>query len=162
MDNTLNTPGEHQKIGQSTTTPSSDSTGPAWDDSDSAYSTGGNLGDRDPAKNLQDAVSRKAANVRQKVSDYTRDVAQKVDAGREPVANSLHSAAAMVEERAAQVAGAAHSVAGKIRSGAGYIRSNDLNHMVEDATDSLKRYPAYAVGVAAVLGFLIGRLAKRN
>jgi ElaB/YqjD/DUF883 family membrane-anchored ribosome-binding protein len=154
MDNQFNTPDENQRMGTSS---SSGSTGAGWDNSDSTYSTGGG-----GARNLKDAASRKAANVRQKVSKYTRDVAQKVDSSRVPVADSLHSTASMVEERGQQFAGAAHSVAGKLRSGADYIRSNDINHMVEDATDSVKRYPAYALGVAAVLGFIIGRLARRS
>lgn len=121
-------------------TPSSGSTGSGWDNAES-YSTGSDLKDRDTARNLKDGATQKAANVRQKISDYTRHVAQKVDASREAVADSLHSTASIVEERDQQVAAASHSLAGKIRDGAEYIRSNDLDNMVEDVTDSRSATP---------------------
>lgn len=153
MDHQFNTPDDQEMA----STSSSGSTGAGWDSSDSSYPS-----DISGGKPLKEASSRKTVNVRQKISDYTRDVAQKVDSSREPVANSLHSTASMVEERGNQVAGAARSVAGKLHSGAEYIRGNDLNSIVDDASDSVKRYPIYALSFAAVLGFLIGRMMQRR
>jgi hypothetical protein len=162
MDNNFDASYENQKLNQPSTAPSAGSTASGGDNFESTYSTGGDLGKPDASRNLKDAAARKTANVRQRVSDYTHVVAQKVDASRQPVADSLYSTASIVEERGQRVAGAAHSVAGKIRSGAEYIRSNDLDNMVEDIADSVKRYPTFALGAAAIVGFLIGRLAPRN
>ncbi len=154
MDNEFNTPEETQRLGS---TSSSRSTGSGWDNSDRVYPT-----DTPGGKQLKELASKKAANVRQKIASYTRDVAQRVDSSREPLADSLHSTAAIVEERGNQVADAARSVAGRLHTGAEYIRSNDLNAIVDDASDSVKRYPVYALGLAAVVGFLIGRLVQRS
>jgi hypothetical protein len=56
-----------------------------------------------------------------------------------------------------KLSGVAHSAADKLQATADYVRRTDLNGMVEDVQDIVKRYPKESLAVAAILGFLVAR-----
>jgi len=122
---------------------------------------------KDKAKDVKDQVTDRARemkdNAKESMKDAGRKAADKIDAEREPAARGLENAASAIHQKAdslpggEKVASIAHSAANKMQSTADYVRMHDMNDMMHDAEDFVRRYPAQMLGVAAVLGFLIGR-----
>ena len=79
------------------------------------------------------------------------------------VAGGLETAAPTLHEKADSIPGGenvtrlAHSAADKLTSTADYVREHDVNSMMADLEDMVKRNPGPALVVSAVLGFLVAR-----
>jgi hypothetical protein len=107
-------------------------------------------------------LSEKAADVREKVTDFGRKTVDNIDDSRKSAADALHQTAAKLHSGGEQLSGVAHDSADKLRSAADYIRENDLKAMGEDLKGIVKRYPGPALAVAAVLGFIVARSFRRD
>ncbi len=106
-------------------------------------------------------LADKAADMKDRVTDFGRKTVDKLDDSRETAAGALDATASTLHTRGDQISGAAHSAANKIHATANYVRQTNLKGMVDDVEDILKRYPAQTLAAAAFLGFLIGRAFRR-
>jgi ElaB/YqjD/DUF883 family membrane-anchored ribosome-binding protein len=111
----------------------------------------------DKADSTRVAVSQKAGELRDKVTDLGRRTLQSVDHSRQSAANALDSAATSLHSGGDRVSEAAHSAARKIQGTADYVRQTDLRAMGVEVTNLVKRYPGQSLAVAAALGFLLAR-----
>ncbi len=122
----------------------------------------------DTAQNVKDKVAGAASSARDKVSDAGRQASEQIDAKRGPAADSLHSAASALHEKADSLPGGetvksvAHSTADKLESTAGYIREHDVHAMLSDVEDMVRRNPGPSLLIAASIGFLIGRAFRED
>lgn len=114
------------------------------------------------AARLKEQISEKAADVRERVNDFGRRTADKIDASREPAAASLNRTASALHAQSDRVAGAAHATADKLQATADYVREHDFREMAADVTELVKRYPGQSLAVAAGLGFLLARVMRSN
>jgi len=94
------------------------------------------------------------------VADFGRQTVESVDAQRRPVAATLEHTAAALHHQTDRVAGVAHTAADKLQATADYVRGNDLNAMVKNVGDLVRRYPGKALIAAAVAGFIVARVVR--
>jgi len=106
-------------------------------------------------------LADKAADMKDRVTDFGRKAVDKLDDSRLTAAEALDATATTLHSRGDQLSGAAHSAADKVHATANYVRNTDLKGMADDVEDILKRYPAQALATAAFLGFLLGRAFRR-
>jgi ElaB/YqjD/DUF883 family membrane-anchored ribosome-binding protein len=85
-----------------------------------------------------------------------------IDSRRGNAASGLDSAAAGIHASADKLGGIAHQAADGLGATAGYLRENKVGDMMADVEAYLKAHPAQALVGAAVLGFLAGRMLRRD
>jgi ElaB/YqjD/DUF883 family membrane-anchored ribosome-binding protein len=125
--------------------------------------TSGNTGTAaGTAARLKEQISDKAADVRDRVTDFGRRTADKIDASREPAAATLDKTAATLHSKSDRVASAAHATADKIQATADYVRDHDFKEMANDVQELVKRYPGQSLAAAVVLGFLLARVLRSS
>jgi len=83
-------------------------------------------------------------------------------------ARSLHSAASTLRKNADTIPGGkkmtrfANTAAGKLDSAASYVRDHELQDMMNDVSRVVRRRPTQSLLVAAIAGFVAGRLVRRG
>jgi ElaB/YqjD/DUF883 family membrane-anchored ribosome-binding protein len=87
---------------------------------------------------------------------------QKAEQARSRAAAGLESAATSVHAGAERAAGAAHTAGDAISSSAQYVRDHDVNEMMEDVMEIVRKNPGVALLGAAAFGFLMGRALTRS
>jgi ElaB/YqjD/DUF883 family membrane-anchored ribosome-binding protein len=102
-------------------------------------------------------LADKAADMKDRVTDFGRKAVDTLDHSRETAAEALDATASTLHSRGDQLCGAAYSAASKIHSTANYVRNTDLKGMADDVEHMLKRHPVQTLAAAAFLGFLVGR-----
>jgi ElaB/YqjD/DUF883 family membrane-anchored ribosome-binding protein len=102
------------------------------------------------------------ASLKAKAQDVGARAAQRADQARVGAASGLDSMASQLHEKGERVASAAHSAADAVSHGAEYLRANDVQTMLSDLMDVVRRNPGPALVGAAALGFLLGRALSRD
>lgn len=97
-----------------------------------------------------------------KVQDVGAKAAQRADQARVGAAAGLDTVASTLHERGDRVATAAHSAADAVSYGAEYLRDNDVQTMMGDVMEVIRRNPGPSLLGAAALGFLLGRALSRD
>lgn len=117
------------------------------------------------AADLKDKASAKAAEFKEQYADKARGYAE---TGKERASAGLDSVAKMIGDNASHVDGALGEVYGDyVRRAADAVsgfsdtlRDKDVDELVDDARDLVRRSPAIAIGAAAAAGFVIARIIK--
>ena len=87
---------------------------------------------------------------------------------KESIASGIDSAAQTLREKVEslpggyKVAGAAEATSEAMEAAADYVRDQDLEGMISDAQQLVKRHPGAVLLAAAALGFVIGRSFFRD
>lgn len=97
-----------------------------------------------------------------KVQDVGAKTAQRADRARVSAASGLDTVASTLHKRGDTVASAAHNAADAVHSGAEYLRANDVETMMGDLMDAVRRNPGPALLGAAAIGFILGRALSRD
>jgi len=114
---------------------------------------------------IKDAAGSKAAEFRDQYADKARSYAEQ---GKERASAGLGSFAKLIGDGATQVDGALGETYGDyVRRAAGAVsdfsdtlRDKEVDELVDDARDLVRRSPAIAIGAAAAAGFVIARIIK--
>lgn len=124
-------------------------------------------GPADPAAQASttDAVKNKADNLRGKATDKAQAFAEQ---GKAKATEKLDGVSRMIDDAAAQVddkLGAqygdyARTAATAVSGFADTLRGKEIDDIVADARDFVRKSPVLAVGAAAAVGFLLARLAR--
>lgn len=107
-------------------------------------------------------ISEKAADVKEKITDFGRKAVDSIDDSRKTAAGALDRTASTLHSSGDQLSDAAHTAANKLHATADYVRQTDLKGMAADVQDVVKRYPGPSLAIAAVLGFLVARGFRSN
>jgi ribosomal protein L16/L10AE len=99
--------------------------------------------------------------IRLKAQEYGRLASEKIEQNRVPAARAIDRAAAALESRTRQWP-TAHRAAERLHGVAGYVRDNDMETMKSDATRAVKGSPGRSLMIAAVAGFVLGRIFRRG
>lgn len=112
-------------------------------------------------------VREEAGTMIKKIKTSARDAAH---SGKEKTTNTLDDVSAMVEDVArtidervgpeygAYARKAAEALAGVSES----LKSKEVEDLLDDARDFIRRKPAVAIGAAAAIGFVLTRLLKAD
>jgi len=118
------------------------------------------------ATQMKQEIQNTASQVKDKVTDFGKKTAEKIDTQREPAAGALEKTASALHEKgdrvAAATSGAAHKTADKIQATADYIREHDVKAMMNDVEGLVRRHPGQALAAAVAAGFLFGRVFRRS
>lgn len=102
------------------------------------------------------------ATLKSKAQDLGAKAAQRADQTRVSAAAGLDTVASNLHEEGDRAAGAAHNAADAVSHGAEYLRGNDVQTMMSDFGDVIRRNPGAAMLGAAALGFVLGRALSRD
>ena len=128
--------------------------------------TGSSGGGGGTAARMKEDASQKISGAKEKVAEFGRKAADSIDAQRTPAANALDRSAAALQQTGDKVSGAVggavRATGDKLKAGADYLRENDLQTMMTDVNDLVKRYPGQSLAAAVVAGFLLGRVIRSS
>ena len=123
---------------------------------------------RDPLDTIKNTVSETAERAQEKLKGIGRSVEDTIDENREPAADKLQGVASSLHEKAAslrsrdRVADFADSAAHKVEATAQYVRDHDVQDMVADMENLIRRHPGQSLMAAAAVGFLLGRTFRND
>jgi len=114
---------------------------------------------------IRDQIGEKTADLRGRAADKARDLAlqgkDKAMGALDNVVKLVDDAAATIDEKVGEQYGAyARRASESISSLASAIREKDVDDLMRDARDAVRKSPALAIGAAAAVGFLIARVIK--
>jgi ElaB/YqjD/DUF883 family membrane-anchored ribosome-binding protein len=115
---------------------------------------------QDPGSTIDDGG--RVAGLKAKAQDVGARAAQRADQARVGAASGLESVASTLHEKGDRVASAAHSAADAVSYGAEYLRENDVQTMLSDLMEVIRRNPGPSLIGAAALGFMLGRALSRD
>ena len=107
-------------------------------------------------------ASRTFTTLKAKVQDVGVKAARRADRARVSAASGLDTVASTLHKRGDNVASAAHHAADAVHHGAEYLRANDVETMMGDLMDTVRRNPGAALLGAAALGFVLARVLSRD
>jgi len=96
-------------------------------------------------------ISDATTQVTDKVSEFGRKAADKIDEKRGAAASGL--------EKAGDIA---HRAGDKLGATGEYLRDSDVNKMLKDVEGIVRNNPGPALLAAAAVGFLVARAFSRN
>lgn len=139
-----------------------ENTGPTRNDtlSEEAAATAGAS-----TKRAADTIREQASKFGNEAADRARGFAgegkDRATGALDEVAKMFQGAAGDVDERLGEEYGKyARSAAQGISNFADSLRGKDVDVLIGDATDFVKKSPVIAVGAAAAIGFVLARLVK--
>jgi hypothetical protein len=115
---------------------------------------------RNRASGLTSKVKEKAAEMGSTMGDTLRRQRENAAGGLDRVASTIHENAGSIPG-GQKISRVAHGIAGGMESTASYLREHDFKAMGEDVVGVARRHPAQALLSALLLGFLLGRAARR-
>lgn len=128
---------------------------------------------------FNDDVEAAASTVSEQVSDTTREIRDKasdmggaavdaIEKNHDAAADGIDKAASALHENAESLPGGekvarlTHTAADKLGASAEYIREHDATRMMADVEALVKKNPVPSLLVAALAGFLVGRVFRGN
>lgn len=116
-------------------------------------------------RSAADTIREKAGEIGSEAADRARafaaDGKEKATGALDEVAKMMESAALDVDARLGEQYGKyARSAAQGISGFADSLRGKEVDDLIDDVTQFVRKSPAVAVGVAAGLGFVLARLIK--
>jgi hypothetical protein len=116
---------------------------------------------------LRERTEDLASKVKDKANRAGNAISDTIDRRRGTAADGLDRFAETIHAKAGSVPGgarmerAAHSVANGIETTASYLRDHRVSEMKDDLVSACRKHPAQALVSALVIGFVIGRVARR-
>ena len=107
-------------------------------------------------------ASRTYTTLKAKVQDVGEKAARRADRARVSAASGLDTLSSTLHKRGDNVASAAHHAADAVHSGAEYLRAHDVETMMSDLKEVIRRNPAASLLGAVALGFILGRALSRD
>lgn len=117
------------------------------------------------AAGLRDQASAKAADLKGQAADKAREYAEegkaRASAGLDSVAKMISDSASQIDEKLGGAYGDYARKAGDaVADFSASLRDKDVEELIDDARDLIRRSPAIAIGAAAAAGFMIARIVK--
>lgn len=125
------------------------------------------IGTEDASSEKFARVKTEASKLRDQATDRARSAAvtgkQRASETIDGLAQTVHETAAKLEQQTSpQVARYAHQAADALDSLSATLRTKDVDELVDDARQLIRRSPAIAIGAAAAIGFALSRFLKAS
>lgn len=122
---------------------------------------------REAPAGVRETIGRKAEELREQALGKAQDYAAM---GKDKATGALDNVARVLDETAgtlddslgADVGRYVHRAADAINDFAESLRNKEVDDLIADARDAVKRHPAIAIGAAAAVGFLLARVIKSS
>jgi ElaB/YqjD/DUF883 family membrane-anchored ribosome-binding protein len=122
---------------------------------------GGSTGGQTTGDKLKQQFQSFTSQAGEKARDVAGQGVEKATGALDDCASFLHQTADTIEEKVgAQYGQYVHNAAANVESFAGNLRGKDVEELLDDARELVRKSPAVAIGVAAGLGFVLARLVK--
>ena len=113
------------------------------------------------AQTLKDEAGKLTQTGLDKARNYANDGKDRAGGALDEFAQLMTDAAGTVDEKlGAQYGDYARTAANSLAGFADTLRNRDVDDLLADARDLVKKSPAVAIGTAAAVGFVIARLVK--
>ena len=113
------------------------------------------------AQTLKDEAGKLTQTGVEKARAYAVDGKDRAGGALDEFARLMNDAAGSVDDRlGAQYGDYARSAATSLTGFADTLRNKDVDELLNDARDLVKKSPAVAIGTAAAVGFVLARLVK--
>ncbi|MES2095738.1 MAG: hypothetical protein V4459_03190 [Pseudomonadota bacterium] len=110
---------------------------------------------------LKDNVIKFASDAGEKAKGYAEDGKSRAGGALDELAKMLTDAAGTVDEKVGEQYGQyARSAADAVASFSESLKAKQVDDMIDDAREFVKKSPAVAIGTAAAIGFVLARLVK--
>ena len=121
----------------------------------------GEEGKRAPGAFVRDEASKLAGHAGDKARSFADTGKDKATGALDEFSNLMRDAAGSVDEKLGEQYGQyARSAADQISGLADSLRGKQVDDLLDDAREFVKKSPAVAVGIAAGVGFILARLLK--
>lgn len=124
---------------------------------------GGTLGSKtaEAKQAIKDNASKYGAQATDKVRSFADTGKQKAGETLNQVSTLIDEAATQVDERlGAQYGDYARSAATQLSAFSTKVQDTDIDVLIDEARDFVRKSPVVAIGVAAALGFVAARLVQ--
>lgn len=126
---------------------------------DTARAEASKLGDATQA--LKDGATKLGAQATEKVRHYADEGKARAGGALDQIAQLLTDAAGTVDEKLGDQYGHyARSAAGSVSNFADSLKAKDVDELIDDARDFVRKSPAVAIGIAAAVGFALARVVQ--
>ena len=117
------------------------------------------------AQELREKASAKASELKGQAAEKARSYAEegkaRASAGLESVAKMIGDSASQIDEKLGATYGDyARRAADAVSGFSGSLRDKQVDDLISEARDLVRRSPALAIGAAAAAGFVIARIIK--
>lgn len=110
---------------------------------------------------IKDAVGNYGTQAADKARLFAEDGKAKAGGALDQLAQLLNDAAAQVDEKlGAQYGGYARNAASTVTGFSDQVKAKDIDELVDDARELVRKSPGIAIGAAAALGFVVARLIQ--
>ncbi len=110
---------------------------------------------------LKDNVIKFANDAGEKAKGYAEDGKSRAGTALDELATMLKDAAGTVDEKVGEQYGQyARSAADAVSNFSESLKAKQVDDMIDDVRDFVKKSPAVAIGTAAAIGFVLARLVK--
>lgn len=110
---------------------------------------------------VKDYSSKYGAQATDQIRTFANTGKERAVGGLDQLSQMINDAAAQVDEKlGAQYGEYARSAAGAVSNVSEQIKGKDVDELLDDAREFVRKSPGVAVGVAAALGFAIARLVQ--
>ena len=119
-------------------------------------------GKKEEAKQaIKDGASKYTAQATDKVRSFADTGKQQASGALTQVSRLIDDAAGQVDERlGAQYGDYARSAASQLTAFSSQIEQKDVEELLDDAREFVRKSPAVAIGVAAAIGFALARVVQ--
>ena len=115
----------------------------------------------DAKQAIKDGASKYGAQAADKARTFAEDGKARAGTALDQIAQLLNDAAGQVDDKlGSQYGGYARSAADSVAGFADQVKAKDIDALVDDARELVRKSPAIAVGAAATIGFVIARLVQ--
>lgn len=116
---------------------------------------------RSTSDTIKDEAGKFADQARERILGFAGDGKERATSALDEVVTMMRTAASDVDAKLGEQYGQyARSAADGIAGFAESLRARDVDDLLNEATDFVKKSPAIAVGTAAALGFVLARVIK--
>lgn len=110
---------------------------------------------------IKDNVLKFANEAGDKAKGYAEDGKTRAGGALDELAKMLNDAAGTVDEKVGEQYGQyARSAADAVSKFSSSLQSKQIDDLIDDGRDFVKKSPAIAIGTAAAVGFVLARLIK--
>ncbi|HXH17425.1 MAG TPA: hypothetical protein VNJ10_15020 [Sphingomonas sp.] len=115
----------------------------------------------DAKQAIKDGATKYTAQAADKARSFADDGKARAGTALDQIAQLLTDAAGQVDEKlGAQYGTYARSAADSVSGFAEQVKAKDMDELIDDARELVRKSPAIAVGAAAAVGFVIARLVQ--
>ena len=115
----------------------------------------------DAKQAIKEGASKYTAQAADKARTLADDGKARAGTALDQIAQLLNDAAGQVDEKLGSQYGTyARSAADSVSGFADQVKAKDIDELVDDARELVRKSPAIAVGTAAAIGFVIARLVQ--